>query len=351
MEWDYATIKMLQDSLDLSYHQVRRVFHGYSARGVKYPGLLFKCPAVSYVDTVVPEDTEAGTVRKREQRFLFNYEVYRGWINSCSVVLDDDDDDGSSGSVADDEVGVPDGSEFATWHGDNTVGVPSANPDLSGDIQDSSDICEFSDGQNTTWHSFSGAQRGHLSGDDGSGCCISEMSAIIYDNSVYSRLYDYRGDLRGVCDGTLRVYESAMLPTGIFSGGCAGSLDLSFNNVAGSYDAGSGGLSGLFSGGTVCCDGLPGSLSLAEGYGGGSSNQDEEYKRFRFKSSVQDRNSVIPLPGLFKSGDFSRVYKDLGACHICGKRRVRFRCEELSVNVCDLCMVRIMKDKGWFLGR
>ena len=366
MGWDYATTRMIQDSLDLSYYQVRRIFHGYSARGTKYPGLLSKCPAVSYVDTVVPEDTEAGTVRKREQRFLFNYEVYRGWINSCSVVLDDDDDgsgdgpDGSFGSVADEEVRVLAGSESATWHGDNTAGVPSANLPLSGDIQNSRDICGFLDGQNTTLHSSPGAQHGFFYDDAGYGCCISKMSAIIDDNPVFSRLYDYRGDLRGVLDGTFGVYESAMLQTGIFSGGCAlvGSPDLTFNNMAGSYDAGSGervGLSGFLPGGTVGFDGLSG--SLAEGYGGGlndsggSSVPGEEYKRFRFKSSDRDRNSVIPLPGLFKSGDFSRVYKDLGACHICGKGRVRFRCEEFRVNVCDACMVRIMREDGWYRGR
>lgn len=205
MEWDYATIKMLQDSLDLSYHQVRRVFHGYSARGVKYPGLLFKCPAVSYVDTVVPEDTPAGTLRKKEQRFLFNAEVYRGWINSCSVVLDDDDDSGPGdgdlpgctagevfGSLSDDDAGGPAGGEVAALHGENTVGVQNPNPDDCGLFMNRSGAGALSDGKNTILHSSFGAQHGCLSDISGYGCCISEMSATTDHSTIYSRLFDYR---------------------------------------------------------------------------------------------------------------------------------------------------------------
>lgn len=366
MEWDYATIKMLQDSLDLSYHQVRRVFHGYSARGVKYPGLLFKCPAVSYVDTVVPEDTEAGTVRKREQRFLFNYEVYRGWINSCSVVLDDDDSgpgDGDLpgctagevfGSLADDDVGGPAGGEVAALHGENTVGVQNPNPDDCGLFMNRSGADALSDGRNTILHSSSGAQHGCLSDISGYDCCISEMSATTDHSTVYSRLFDYRGDLRGELSCTPGVYGGVMLQNGY--------ADLSFNNGAGPYVmpvniAGCSSDPGYISGrggGAVCCDAFVSASLTGHSSGGDSgraSSPDEEYNRFRFNSSVQDKNPVMPLPGLFKAGNFTRVYKDLGACHICGKGKVRFRCEDLRVNICDSCMVKIMKGEGWYRGR
>jgi hypothetical protein len=47
--------------------------------------------------------TEGGdhgvTVRRREQYFTFDHEVYRAWSNGALVWLDDDGDDGSDGST------------------------------------------------------------------------------------------------------------------------------------------------------------------------------------------------------------------------------------------------------------
>lgn len=58
------TIKMLQEALGLSYHQTYRVLHGYASRGTTCSGLLDKCPAVSFFDTMIPEDGEGYAVRR-----------------------------------------------------------------------------------------------------------------------------------------------------------------------------------------------------------------------------------------------------------------------------------------------
>ncbi|MDK2974988.1 MAG: hypothetical protein PWP08_1359, partial [Methanofollis sp.] len=44
MGWSVFTIRMLQEALGLSYHQTRRILHGYNNGGSSYTGLLEKCP-------------------------------------------------------------------------------------------------------------------------------------------------------------------------------------------------------------------------------------------------------------------------------------------------------------------
>jgi hypothetical protein len=99
------TIRLLQNALGLSYYQTRRLLHGYNNSRAAYAGLLEKCPAISLYDATVTEGGEYGvTVRRREQYFTFDVEVYRAWSNRASVWLDDDPDDGD---------GNPHGCTFA----------------------------------------------------------------------------------------------------------------------------------------------------------------------------------------------------------------------------------------------
>ncbi|MDK2974742.1 MAG: hypothetical protein PWP08_1113, partial [Methanofollis sp.] len=101
MGWDQFTIKMLQEALGLSYHQTYRILHGYVSRGTTYSGLLEKCPAVSFFDTMVTEDGEGYAVRRREHLFSFDRVVYRRWARGAAVWIDEgsdrDDGPGSSG--------------------------------------------------------------------------------------------------------------------------------------------------------------------------------------------------------------------------------------------------------------
>ncbi|QYZ78646.1 hypothetical protein E2N92_04010 [Methanofollis formosanus] len=94
MGWDQFTIKMLQDALGLSYHQVYRILHGYASRGSTYSGLLEKCPAISYFDTTVTEDAEGCAIRRREHLFSFDLMVYRQWARGAGVWIDDRRDGG-----------------------------------------------------------------------------------------------------------------------------------------------------------------------------------------------------------------------------------------------------------------
>ncbi|WP_067048834.1 hypothetical protein [Methanofollis ethanolicus] len=95
MGWEQFTIRMLQEALGLSYHQTRRILHGYNNGGTIYSGLLEKCPAVSYLDTTVSSDVDGYLVRRREHQFSFDPEAYRRWTAGAHVWLDRDppDDD------------------------------------------------------------------------------------------------------------------------------------------------------------------------------------------------------------------------------------------------------------------
>ena len=63
------------------------------------PGLPEKCPAISLDDAGVTEDGGCGvTVRRREQYFMFDREVYRTWSRGTSVWLDGRPDDDSNDS-------------------------------------------------------------------------------------------------------------------------------------------------------------------------------------------------------------------------------------------------------------
>jgi len=95
MGWSVFTTRMLQDALGLSYHQTRRILHGYNNGGTTYSGLLEKCPAVGFVDTTISEEVEGYQVRRREHQFSFNREVYRRWTGGATVWIDPDppDDD------------------------------------------------------------------------------------------------------------------------------------------------------------------------------------------------------------------------------------------------------------------
>ncbi|QSZ68135.1 hypothetical protein RJ40_11830 [Methanofollis aquaemaris] len=105
MGWDQFTIKMLQEALGLSYHQVYRILHGYASRGSTYSGLLEKCPAISYLDTTVTEDMDGCAVRRREHLFLFDRGGYLRWARGAAVGIAGGDDDEGHDQDRDDDPG------------------------------------------------------------------------------------------------------------------------------------------------------------------------------------------------------------------------------------------------------
>ncbi len=118
MGWEQFTIRMLQEALGLSYHQTYRILHGYTSRGTAYSGLLEKCPAVSFFDTMVTEDVEGYAMRRREHLFSFDCTVYRRWAHGGGVWLDGGWDGGP------DDPGRPPDRSVRTEGCDIAAGLP-----------------------------------------------------------------------------------------------------------------------------------------------------------------------------------------------------------------------------------
>ncbi|RXE56042.1 hypothetical protein ABH15_07555 [Methanoculleus taiwanensis] len=106
MGWETFTVRMLQQVTGLSYHQVRRILQGYTAKGTVYCGLLEKCPALGVVDATVIDESTGTTVRRHELHFQFDLECYREWAAQLAVWLEDEDADPGEG----DSPPPPDGS-------------------------------------------------------------------------------------------------------------------------------------------------------------------------------------------------------------------------------------------------
>jgi len=98
MGWETFTVRMLQQATGLSYHQVRRILQGYTARGTVYCGLLEKCPALGVVDATVIDESTGTTVRRHESHFQFDAERYREWVAELAVWLEDGDEGGEDDS-------------------------------------------------------------------------------------------------------------------------------------------------------------------------------------------------------------------------------------------------------------
>ncbi|WP_421909169.1 hypothetical protein [Methanolacinia petrolearia] len=97
MGWETVTIKMLQDVMGISYHQARRIFHGYSRGDYSYSGLLEKCPAIGFIDATVSQEVDGYMVRRRENQFSFDYEIYQEWNRRTPVWLDEEENDNGPG--------------------------------------------------------------------------------------------------------------------------------------------------------------------------------------------------------------------------------------------------------------
>ncbi|WP_048152676.1 hypothetical protein [Methanolacinia paynteri] len=89
-------IRNIQELTGLSYYQTYRMFHGYNSRGTSYAGLLEKCPALTCIDTTVTLDEDGYCVRRRENHYTFDFEMYKIWIGGGDIWLDESPEDGDN---------------------------------------------------------------------------------------------------------------------------------------------------------------------------------------------------------------------------------------------------------------
>ncbi|MEN6341750.1 MAG: hypothetical protein ABFC89_04235 [Methanospirillum sp.] len=89
------TLHDLQKWTGWPYHKARRLLLGYESRGLRYPGLLDRSPALTLLDrTTTEDDAEGRGVKQRQFVFLFDAELYRESRPSGLVWLEPGDSEG-----------------------------------------------------------------------------------------------------------------------------------------------------------------------------------------------------------------------------------------------------------------
>ncbi|WP_048148297.1 hypothetical protein [Methanolacinia paynteri] len=280
MGWETVTIKMFQDVMGISYHQARRIFHGYLSRGCSYSGLLEKCPAISFIDATVSQEVDGFMLRQRESRYSFNYEIYREWNSGNAVWLDEE-----GGGNGDDSDGP----------GDD--GGPGSESDC---------VCSFAA---TLQSVCSSVLQSKKEEDDGSFTeCFADDGDLHSANSCLRKNTGAQEDDR----------KDLSLSCCVCTPGSAANIDqkrrdiLENENACGYNDS------------LVCGDVLQTAAN--------------------FRKAANVRGSTFPLPGVLDHRDFERVNKDLGKCDLCGKGKAVFSSKELKMSVCEGCFGRILKE-------
>ncbi|WOF17336.1 hypothetical protein F1737_08805 [Methanoplanus sp. FWC-SCC4] len=297
MGWGVVTISMLQDAMGLSYHQTRRIFQGYTNGGNLYSGLLEKCPAISFIDATVSHEVDGCMVRRRENQFSFNYEVYHRW-NSGSVVwiseggerCDDDknggDDEGndSEGEGEGKDVG---GDSSPTEPSDVCTFAPCLHPFCTSKVQIKRPaICEASGNplvndekllsNNSSLHRFSGTEKGSVAlTSPGASVCVSKISANKSDKKPCK----------------VATVERSCMSTPLV---CTTPVQVSVNQC----------------------------------------------------KSANESGFTHPLPGVMSAADFERVSVDLGRCGLCDEGKALFRSGELKLVICERCYGRLLREEN-----
>jgi len=375
---DLFTIRDLQNALGLSYYQTRRLLQGYTSRGTPYSGLLEKCPAISLFDATVTENTDDRvTVRRREQYFTFNTEVYRAWNSGSSFWLGDDPDDGSSGSTVQHMY-----SNCCTQESDrNRENVGNGGQDPG---EDRSLYAHVQ--QNERTESIHGRTNGEEESTDGGVSTGEEESTgdgRSTDGGVSTGEEESTGDGRST-DGGVSTGEEESTGDGgsadggvsAGAGGCACVSRIAVHEPMKSTNqsekADPGPYKAAFSGSNCCtyaahcctpaallpinprdyvaipvekdepchiCGRRPTSSVLRSG---------GKYLCYDCLKRAKRPAKVQPLPGVLDLRRFERTKVELGRCTICSRRKAVYRSPEAKL--CEECYTRLAREENMRAG-
>jgi len=282
MGWESFTVRMLQQATGLSYHQVRRILQGYTARGTVYCGLLEKCPALGVVDATVIDESTGTTVRRHESHFQFDAERYREWVAELAVWLEDEGE-------GEDDSPPPSGGSCNT-------GYVCCKGECKGSCK------EIAEGENE--------QKGE---DWGNGSDPTEMNQDSQRSFATSsgshdspdpapqEIHRRRLQVRSILCGSRTVANEKIANVD-------SSMNQKYLNAATSSSAKS-----------VCntvCTPLCNTVA----------------------------NGVRPLSGVLDPRSFARVRVEIGRCDICGATKAVYRSQEAQTNVCEGCYARLIRE-------
>jgi len=304
------TVRELQNALGLSYYQTRRLLHGYNNSRAAYAGLLEKCPAISLYDATVTEGGEYGvTVRRREQYFTFNPEVYRAWSNRASVWLDDDPGDGD---------GDPHGCTFAPTLHQNSGKSANEESGHSGEDSGIGEGCtEICTDQGGHLHRLPGTESIPAgAGDPASGPCEIRTGATIPEISKNIRSIAEPTASRGSpgckvgCNMGAKVQTTAPVNPADY-------IPLPVEKDESCHICGRRPTSSVKRGG------------------------EKKYLCYACLKAAK-RSRVQPLPGVLDHRTFERTKVDLGRCDICKELKAVYRSREAKV--CEGCYARLVRE-------
>ena len=309
------TVRQLQGALGLSYHQTRRLLHGYNNSRAAYAGLLEKCPAISLYDATVSEGGEYGvTIRRREQYFTFDAEVYRAWTGAATVWLDDDPEDGDDG---------PHVCTFAPGLHQNFGKSANEDNGHSRENSDIGDICtDICTDQSSNLHQLPGTESMPAGAGEPafsvreirSGAnvlAISKGIGQITEPAASGGLLRCKTGCNGVQTGakvqtTAPVNPADYLPLPVAKDEpchiCGRRPTSSMKRGGGLY---------------LCYDCL---------------------KKAKRPAKAQ------PLPGVLDHRTFARTKVELGRCDVCGEKRAVYRSREERAKVCEGCYARLVRE-------
>ena len=291
MGWVSFTVRMLQQAIGLSYHQVRRILQGYTARGTVYCGLLEKCPALAVVDVTVIDESTGTTVRRHESHFQFDAERYREWV-----------------------------AELAVWLEDEGEGEEDSPPPSGGSCNAADACCkgECKDGCKEI-AADENEQRGE---DGGNGSDSAEMSQ---DNQ---RSFATSSGSHGSPDPAPREIHREHVQVRSVSCGSRTVANERIENGDSSTNRKHLNAVTSLSAKSVCntvCTPLCNTVTTAA-------------------------KGVRPLSGVLDPKAFARVQVEIGRCDIRSAAKAAYRSQEAQTNVCEGCYARLVREgrtRGW----
>ncbi len=298
------TIRQLQSALGLSYYQTRRLLNGYVSRGTPYSGLLEKCPAISLYDATVTESDGGGvTVRRREQYFTFDIEVYRAWGGGASVWLDDDPDDGSS--AADVQHRYSNCCQQEIGRSEEDSGKDVQDPDI-----DRSMYVPVQQNERTE----STVDRVP---DDDRGACVFRTAVHEPRDTLHrGEKTDPGPNMAALIGSTCCTYAA----------NAANINPADYIPLPVEKDEP----------GPASATGRPTS-SLKRGGGG-------KYLCYDCLKKGKRPGKVQPLPGVLDHRTFTRTKVEIGRCDVCGEKKAVYRSRETQAKVCEGCYARLVRE-------
>lgn len=282
MGWESFTVRMLQEATGLSYHQVRRILQGYTAKGTAYCGLLEKCPAISVVDTTIIDESTGTTVRRHELHFQFDAGRYLEWVAELAVWLEDegegeDDPPPPSGGSCNDGCNSGCNSGCKEIEGD----VSPQNDEIS---WDGGDIEKIDDGDPGSFATISGS---HSSSDPAP---LEEPQDRLHDRSTLCVSEKVANEK--VENDDPSTYQKIS--------------SVSMNKSS-----------------HVVCNHVCNPLC---------------------NTGATVANYVRPLSGVLDPRTFARVKVELGRCDICDTGKAVYRSREAQTHICEGCYARLVRE-------